>query len=95
MPTSDGDQAMATAAKLQRDREGVADDVDDGARALGIRRTEIALHRLAEEADVLLPERLVQPVGGAQPLLHIGRHRLFPGSQGPPGVECIRKKVRV
>ena len=79
---SDGD-GHGDQAELEGDGDGGADDVGDGTGALGKRGAEVALHDIPEVVDVLLPERLVQPVGFVQPLEDDRRDGFFALGPGP------------
>jgi hypothetical protein len=81
-------EAKRRRAQRQRDRQALRDDVADRMVAVLERRPEIAVQDAAEVAEVLLPERLVEVVLGAQVALDFRRRRLAvavkrPARHGP------------
>ena len=68
-------EAKRGRAQRQRNRQALRDDVADGMIAVFEGRPEIAVENAAEIAEVLLPERFVQVVFGAQVALDFRRSR--------------------
>src|SRR5205814_4474595 len=74
-PADDRD-GQGHAPEEQRDREGLAEDLQDRACLVHERRAEVAADRLAEEDQELLQQGLVEAVHGREVLLRLGRERV-------------------
>ena len=90
----DQGQDHGAQAQFERDGKTLADQLGDTEVLAGEGRPEVALRQIAQVAQILLIERLVQVIGVQQIGLHFRRHHP-PRVEGPPGVRRIIRKVRV